>query len=130
MIDCECKKWQDSNCPVNEHHQYCPQHPSHAKEVVYCLICDKELVYEPGPDHNGNVHNAGFMLVSFHYESRHDQCHGFSGRKSHREEKDAMHRLLSCDEIEAFICDDCFEKKFDKMKGYDVQRRADRIKKV
>jgi hypothetical protein len=96
-------------------------------EKVNCLVCDKELDYEPGADYRGNVSDAGFMLVSFHYGSRHDQCHGFSGRKSHRDER-PMEKLLTCDEIEAFICDDCFEKKFDKMKGYDVRRREDRTK--
>ena len=98
-------------------------------EKVNCLVCDKELEHDSDPPYRGGVTDAGFMLVSFHYGSRHDQCHGYSGRKSHRDEQ-PMERLLTCVEIEAFICDDCFEKKFDKMKGYDVPRRADRSKRT
>jgi len=96
-------------------------------EKVNCLVCDKELDYDPGESHRGNVMDAGFMLVTFHYGSRHDQCHGFAGRKNHVGES-PMEKMLACDEIEAFICDDCFEKKFDKMKGYDIRRREDRVK--
>lgn len=88
-------------------------------EKVNCLVCDKEL----GLQYNGNVMDGGFMLVSFHYGSRHDQCHGFGGRKSHRAESSPMNKMLTCDEIEAFICDDCFEKKFEKMKGYDIKQQ-------
>lgn len=98
-------------------------------EKVNCLVCDKELDYDPGPHHNGNVTDGGFMLVSFHYGSRHDQCHGFAGRKNCLSDK-PMEKLLTCDEIEAFICDDCFEKKFDKMKGYDIRQTRERTKIV
>lgn len=92
-------------------------------------MCDKELEYEPGTQYNGNVNDGGFMLVSFHYGSRHDQCHGFHGRKSYRNEN-SMKRMLTCDEIEAFICDDCFEKKFYKMKGYDIRTKRERTKVI
>jgi hypothetical protein len=103
----------------------------HKMEKVYCLVCDKELDYNACPSHRGGVNDGGFMLVSFHYGSCHDQCHGFHGRKSHRDAP-PMHpytKLLTCDEIEAFICDNCFEKKFDKMKGYDIEKN-DRVKIV
>lgn len=96
-------------------------------EKVNCLVCDKELDYEPGTQYNGNVTDGGFMLVSFHYGSCHDQCHGFNGRKAHRNEN-PMQKMLTCDEIEAFICDNCFEKKFDKMKGYDIHTKRERTK--
>ncbi len=117
MIDCECKAWQDSNYPINEHHVACPKHPSNrTMEKVHCLLCDKELDYEPGPDHTGCVYDGGFMLVSFHYGSRNDQC------PSAMPAENDLDKMLNCDEIEAFICDDCFEKKFKKMRGYDVKR--------
>lgn len=86
-------------------------------EKVNCLICDKELEYELWSDHTGNVYNGGFMSVSFGYGSRHDQAGGFS---QGRDNLIDMDKMLSCDEIEAFICDDCFDKKFNKMRGYDV----------
>jgi hypothetical protein len=135
VMDCECLMWGREDLPVGdkvltEHHVHCPKHPSHAKEKVNCLVCDKVLEYEPGTNHRGGVMDAGFMLVSFHFGSRHDQCHGFHGRKDLRNDKNPVNQLLACDEIEAFICDDCFEKKFDKMKGYDIKRHEDRIKKV
>lgn len=72
--------------------------------------------------------DGGFMLISFHYGSRHDQCHGFSGRKNRNDNDKPMDKLLACDEIEAFICDDCFEKKHTKMKGYDIRQRRERTK--
>lgn len=95
-------------------------------EKVNCLVCDKELDYELTPTHQGGVSGGGFMLVSFHYGSRHDQCLGYPGRKANRENASSMHKLLTCDDLEAFICDDCFEKKFDKMKGYDIEVRTRR----
>ena len=94
-------------------------------ENVFCLICDKQLDYDPGPNHNGNVYDGGFMLVGFSYGSRHDQCHGYGARKTMRGNS-PMETLLTCDEIEAFICDDCFEKKFGKMRGYDIDKKVER----
>src|SRR5581483_6079482 len=79
------------------------QRPERKVEKVHCLVCDKELDYEPGPSHNGNVYDGGFMLVSFHYGSRHDQCFGYHGRKRQRGKANDMVDLLTCDEIEAFI---------------------------
>jgi len=107
-------------------------------QKVRCLVCDKQLDYEPGPNHTGNVYDGGFMLLSFHYGSSHDQCHGFSGRKTmilgipvmpgepEPPEPTPSQKLLACDEIEAFICDECFVKKSDRMKGYDIKVRRTR----
>ncbi len=141
----------EDNCPVatgklSQHKVFCVQceaesrlpeweriedlwdMPERQIEKVNCLVCDKVLDYEPGPDYNGNVSDGGFMLVSFHYGSRHDQCHGFPMRQQLRGEKGTMENMLSCDEIEAFICDDCFEKKYAKMRGYDIHSRRSRTK--
>lgn len=96
---------------------------------AFCLVCDKELEYTPGPGHTGNVHDAGFMLVTFHYGSRHDQRLGYEGRKTMNDNETDLQQLLNCDQIETFICDDCFEKKLDKMNGYDLDSGHKRTKR-
>ncbi len=71
-----------------------------------CFCCEKELHL----DHD-MVMDGGYAEISFHYGSRFDQCHGFGRRKEGREKGDILNKILSADIIEAFICDDCFEKK-------------------
>lgn len=90
--------------------------PKH--NCVYCLVCDKQLIHSEG--NNGFLNDGGFMLLSFHYGSRHDQCFGYSKRKEMRSNVTDLEKMLSCDQIEAFICDDCFESKIAKMRGYDL----------
>jgi hypothetical protein len=92
------------------------------KGQAFCLVCDKELKLE---QHTGNVIDGGPMLVSFHYGSRHDQM----GSKSEYYQETPLDKLLACDEIEAFICDDCFERKVEKMKGYEIEKTRKRIRK-
>jgi hypothetical protein len=84
-----------------------------------CLICRKELEW----DDIGLVYDAGFMVVSFHYGSRHDQietplsfkCASWAGEK-----QDKLSTMLRSDEIRAFICDDCFESNLDLFEGYRI----------
>ena len=57
----------------------------------HCLKCEKELTF--GSD-CGNIDDAGYMTVEFHYGSRHDMCIGFREHKG----------------ITTFICDDCYEQ--------------------
>lgn len=95
-----------------------------------CLKCEKEL--ERCPDSTGNVNDAGYMDVSFHWGSRHDMCRGFEGGK-YRERRWAEEHhapdsqeykrslLLTCDLVQAYICDDCFEKHLDLFEGYDKE---------
>jgi uncharacterized protein YlaI len=91
--------------------------------IVKCLTCEKDLEY----DQHDLVMNGGFIQISFHYGSKHDQCKGFRGNNS---EDTELNKLLGCDEIEAYICDECFEKKSPLMKGFNVKVKRDRVQKV
>lgn len=97
----------------NRHQSYCelPTVPN-GKGTVKCLVCDRDLEH----DEHELVYDAGFVEISFHYGSRHDQCKGFG--LDLPENPTQADRLLCCDKIEAYICDDCFEKKADQMKGF------------
>lgn len=77
---------------------------------VNCLICDRNLII----DENELVQDGGFVYIEFHYGSRHDQCKGFKNISDNK--------LLNSDQIEAYICDDCFEKKQEKMRGFKIER--------
>lgn len=79
-----------------------------------CLICEKDLIMD---DHE-LIMDGGFVKISFHFGSRHDQCKGF-----HREGKVDSHQemLLQSDEIEAYICDDCFTRKAILCRGFRVE---------
>jgi hypothetical protein len=87
--------------------------------IKKCLLCNKELVWDENFD---LIDKAGFITVSFHYGSRHDQG-------GHSEPKDPLTKLLQCDEIRAFICDDCFEQKLAKFEGWKIstERKETRI---
>ena len=85
-------------------------------KIVKCICCDKEIEV----DEHGCLDHAGHCYLEFGYGSRHDQCKGFRG-KFLREDSDAQHRLLACDNITAYICDDCAEKKFPICQGYVKQ---------
>ncbi len=87
-----------------------------------CLKCEKEIVFMH--DMPGNPDDAGEMDVSFHYGSRHDMCLGFGGRKM-RPAPTLRDKLLNCDVIRAYVCDNCFDKHIDLFDGFDVKRRIE-----
>ena len=76
-------------------------------------MCRKELEWED----IGLVYDAGFMVVSFNYGSRHDQIEPPFSTPPPFTRLDA---LLRSDEIRAFICDDCFESNLDLFEGYEI----------
>ena len=67
---------------------------------VNCLICDKMLEMTE----QELVMDGGFVYIEFHYGSKHDQCKGLMYVETDK------NNLLKSDQIEAYICDDCFEK--------------------
>jgi hypothetical protein len=83
-------------------------------EYVKCLCCEKDILI----DQNGFLNDAGYAYISFDYGSRHDQGKGFGGYRLESETPDRKEKLLACDDIVAFICDDCFDKKQLLLKGY------------
>jgi len=80
-----------------------------------CFSCNREVkMYHD----NEVADDAGFADIKFHYGSCLDQCHGMEGRREGLLDKDPLHQMLSCDIIEALICDSCFRKKFHLCIGY------------
>lgn len=92
-------------------------------ETVRCITCEKSLEL----DEDGLVRDAGFVVISFHFGSRHDQCYGFSRDRGRRKR---IERLLACNKIEGFICDDCFDTKSKLCCGFDVERKVVEKRKV
>lgn len=84
-----------------------------------CLCCEKVLGEMYAGRESFTPEDGGRMMVSFGYGSRHDQ--GGSGPAV-----TPIDKLLNCNEIEAYICDDCFEKKFDLMNGFSVKKTVTR----
>jgi len=74
--------------------------------IVKCLCCEKEMDI----DEQGCLSGGGFMEVSFGFGSRNDQVGGGN---------DPL--LDVSDEIEAYICDDCFDKRRNLMRGFRVR---------
>lgn len=88
-----------------------------------CLKCEKPMSMMK--DMEKNPDDGGEMVVSFHYGSRHDMCLGMPERLArHDKAKTYRERLLFCDQIRAYICDDCFEKHIDLFQGWQVIRQA------
>ena len=92
---------------------------------MQCLICEKDIQ----TTHKELYDDAGFILISFHFGSRFDQCKGCGGR-DHQKDASRLQKLLACDEIEACICDDCFEKKSALCRGFSVEKKYVRKEKV
>lgn len=91
-----------------------------------CLKCEKELYIG-----DCNIVDAGYMEISFHYGSRHDQCLGSAKpkRPQYKEgdvipKKSRLQGLLASDKIQSYICDECFEKHLDLFEGYSVDKRV------
>lgn len=96
-----------------------------SEDKVNCCFCEKELDFS---DHE-LVMEAGFVELSFHYGSRHDQCKGF-GRWPMEEKPDQKEVLLACDKIEGYICDDCFVNKAKFFKGFVVEQTRVEKRKI
>ena len=81
--------------------------------VVKCLCCEKDIEQS-----DYGVVSAGYVHIEFGYGSEHDQCKGFGGDRLIMENPTKKDILLACDNIETYICDDCFDKKHNLMKGF------------
>ena len=97
-------------------HQVC----GNGQNQKRCLVCEKEIKID---EHF--AHDAGYLQASFHYGSEMDQCLGWPGREAIAEDGTPTERLLACDKMEAFICDDCFRKKYDFFTGYVIKKSVD-----
>jgi hypothetical protein len=86
-----------------------------------CFKCERDLEFEFGRDDEANsspIGGGGFLEASFHWGSRHDQ--GGENWRNPRRHKDPsrLGRMLQCDKIQGYICDDCFERHLDLFDGY------------
>jgi hypothetical protein len=79
-----------------------------------CFSCEALI----NVDDDGIACDAGFAEISFHYGSKLDQCKGFDGQKK---TETALDKMLACDKIEAYICDECFRRKYYLCQGYKEQ---------
>jgi len=140
--DIEAQKWLDENTPTHEEFaemaEHCKQKQIKIREdgsqmmetikeekgEVSCLICDKNLEY----DEHGCVYDGGSLQLSFGYGSKFDLC--CNHREPFPENATQLDKLCFCDQIEAYICDECFEKKADKIKGFMISKETKRERKV
>lgn len=86
-----------------------------------CLKCEKALQMVDGTTVNPD--GAGELLVSFHYGSSHDQCLGRPYRSDLTPTDPSAPRhqfLLVCDQIRAYICDDCFVTHSHLFEGWSL----------
>ena len=86
-----------------------------------CLICFKEL--EPVEHGESQPYDGGEIQVRFGFGSRHDQEFNPDGQ-SRRD------GLLGCQQIVAYICDDCFDQRIDCFEGYSIENIRKRVKVV
>jgi uncharacterized protein YlaI len=71
-----------------------------------CFVCEKKLEEQSSSEEtNVAVYGAGYARLSFHYGSRYDQLGGIENPKT------PLEKLLNCDIIEMYICDDCFASR-------------------
>jgi hypothetical protein len=94
-----------------------------------CLKCEKDLKFLTNCN---NIGDAGYIEITFHYGSRHDQCLEFRRRSRPRRKNEdppkprttreitRLERLLTSDKVQTYLCDDCFEKHQDLFEGYSV----------
>lgn len=96
-----------------------------------CLKCEKPLSMLP--DMPANPDGAGEIVVSFGYGSRHDQCSGWGGMPPPSSGAPRHHRLTNtsvCNEVRAYVCDDCFEQYAHLFEGWSVRRVRPEERKV
>lgn len=81
-----------------------------------CLCCEKPLAFN---DCNA-IDGGGKMSLVFGYGSTHDGLRTLAS-------KNRRDKLLMADIIEAYICDDCFDKKSRLMNGYRTKETRVKI---
>lgn len=92
-----------------------------------CLLCKKTIpsLYT-GTD---TPDNAGIIRVCFGYGSRYDQI-GMRTGTAPTSNNPTRDQLLTSDQIQAYICDDCFDANLDCFEGYRVVKSASDRKKI
>lgn len=94
-----------------------PQERIAKMDKKLCLKCEKELLVEGSTVYDG-------MTLDFNkagYGSRYDDL----GVGHHLFDKDPenltrLEKALTANVVEAFLCDDCFEKHIDKFRIYKI----------
>lgn len=83
--------------------------------MARCLCCEKYLPIQPSGQDYIQPDGAGTMKVKFGYGSRHDMLGVYPS-----DDPKPIEKLLGCAEVVAYICDDCFEQKFNLMHGFSI----------
>lgn len=81
------------------------------QRIVHCFCCENELEV----DCDTIVNDGGWMNIDFGYGSKFDY-----DRNASLGAEDEVGKLLQCNEVRAYICDECFERKFKLCEGYDT----------
>ena len=96
---------------------------------MICLVCEKTMEMAD-PDSTTNP-IGGTLDVDFGFGSRFDQMKGWSSAgdgpyprtcRYDGEEPPMIDKLLSADQLMAYICDDCFEKKLHCFCGFNTKK--------
>lgn len=89
-----------------------------------CLKCEKEI--ERLAECPSNLNDAGTLVVHFGYGSRHDMRGGWERPVATPPGELGLHGrrdlLLSCDEVRAYVCDDCFATHARLFDGFQVRK--------
>lgn len=96
-------------------------------KAVFCLCCEKELKI----DEFNCIYGGGVMKLSFGYGSLHDQSdHELAEDYAQSMEGSkgvlGWKRILLGDEIEAYLCDNCFDEKKHLIRGFEVTTETKR----
>lgn len=82
--------------------------------VPRCLKCEVDIPL----DDRGYPQKCGRLEARFGPSSQFDQEAVKSGRTLTNASPTPLQTLLQCDEIRAYICDECFNSKMDFFEGY------------
>jgi hypothetical protein len=102
--------------------------------MARCLKCEKDLdfikftedvIHGENSNNSTPIDNAGFIEVSFHYGSRHDQMKGWHDKSVSRlDTSTPLKKILASDRIQGYICDGCFEEHIDLFEGWRIERET------
>lgn len=79
---------------------------------AYCLVCDKELQITKNDVGVRVVHDGMAINIDIDEGSRYNKYYG---------QESFLTKLISCNHITAFLCDDCLEKKQNQCYGTKIE---------
>lgn len=97
-----------------------------------CIFCEKDMT---GIADTFQPDDGGEVRINFSYGSRHDQELDMKGCGFHIHHvielsETRLQKLLCCEKIVGYVCDDCFEKKQHLFSGYETSRPKPTNRKI